>query len=112
MTGLLQLSIALYFSIFFADAEAKTYKCANGRKITYANVPCEDMGLKSVGPVKNLVTVLPATPVAEKSAGEDKMTDSESKKIESVEDETGVKTAPHGNAIKPVNPLVKKMLDM
>jgi len=113
MTKLLRLSFVLYCSIFVANAEAKTYKCANGKKITYANVPCEDMGLKSVGPVKNLVTVLPAIPVAEKSAGENKVSNSESNITEPVvDDETGEKIAPRGNTIKPVSPLVNKLLDM
>ena len=54
----------------FSYAEAETNKCTNGWQITYANVPCEKMGLEYAGPVKNRITIMPATPVVKLSDGE------------------------------------------
>lgn len=47
-----------------APALAATHKCTDGKTITYANMPCESIGLSAIGKVRNLVTIMPATPAA------------------------------------------------
>lgn len=111
MPKLAHLPIAIILFLPFVDAQATTYKCLEGRKVTYANMPCEELGLTSVGPVKNKVSVMPATPVAKSSP-----TDS-GKQDQPVEQDTAKNDSddgriPKDTGIKPVNPLVKKMLDM
>ena len=41
-------------------ADPVTNKCTDGWRITYANMPCEKLGLQQAGPIRNLVTVMPA----------------------------------------------------
>ena len=102
MIKLLKLSATLMICQSFVCAEAATNKCTDGIRITYANVPCEVMGLRYAGIVKNLVTVMPSTPIPDRSANED---DNISKNDTS-EDQ------PSRNVIaKPVNPLVEKLPD-
>jgi len=73
-----------------AYAEPVTNKCTDGYKITYANMPCEKLGLKTVGHVRNKITVIPALKEFEKTSskeiGEISKTRKESEK------ETGKKT--------------------
>lgn len=105
----LGLPIALLFCYQMAHAESTTNKCTDGKKITYANMPCEKLGLRSAGPVRDAVTVVPAPPKpqiipAEKPAKEPGETE---KAPDSDADEIGV---PKPAKIKPINPLIQKML--
>ena len=106
MSRLVYFPIALFFCFPFALAEAATNKCTDGRRITYANVPCEEMGLKSAGPVKSLVTVVPATPTAEEQDKVDGAGEYKASKDETAEDMPS-----KGATIKQVNPSVKKLLN-
>lgn len=81
-------------------SEAATNKCTDGKRITYANVPCEKLGLQSVGPVKSMVTVLPATPAPDRSG---KGSDAPVPNAEG--------KATGGTTVKPVSPLVEKLLN-
>jgi hypothetical protein len=53
------LTTAALLCCQIAVAEPTT-KCTDGNQITYANMPCESLGLKSAGPIRNAVTVVPA----------------------------------------------------
>lgn len=56
----LGLSIALLICLPVSSAEAAMNKCTDGIQITYTNEPCEKLGLKSAGPIKDAVTIMPA----------------------------------------------------
>lgn len=64
------LSITLFFCFPIANAESATYKCTDGKRITYANQPCEKLELKPAGPIKDGVTVVPAAPKQKKISAE------------------------------------------
>jgi hypothetical protein len=66
----LGLSCVLFFSYPVAHAESPTNKCTDGYQVTYANMPCEKLGLKTIGPVKNSITVVPATQKSEENLSE------------------------------------------
>lgn len=66
----LVLSCALFLCYPVAHAESTTNKCTDGKQVTYANMPCEQLGLKSIGPVKNAITVVPAIHQSEENLPE------------------------------------------
>jgi hypothetical protein len=68
--SLLGLSFALFFCCPAAHAESTANKCTDGKQITYANMPCEKLGLKTIGPVKKSITVIPAISESEKNPPE------------------------------------------
>jgi len=70
-------------------AEPTTNKCTDGYKITYANMPCEKLGLQAIGHVRNKITVIPALKETEKTSS--KETDKKSKKRKDSEEETDKK---------------------
>jgi len=51
--------IAICIGYPMAHAHAGANKCTDGNKITYANIPCEELGLKNSGAIKNRVTIMP-----------------------------------------------------
>ena len=59
----LVLSIALFCCYQPSRAESIMNKCTDGTEITYTDKPCEKLGLKSAGPIKNTVTITPALPI-------------------------------------------------
>jgi hypothetical protein len=67
----LGLSCVLFFCYPVAHAESTTNKCTDGKQVTYANMPCEQLGLKNIGPVKNAITVVPAIQKPEENLPED-----------------------------------------
>ena len=81
---------------------AATNKCTDGMQITYANVPCEDMGLRYAGPIKNLVTVLPPSPKIEEATKENVALDSSTAQTNT---QNASETAREED--KPARPLVK-----
>jgi hypothetical protein len=99
--------LVLCLSVFPAGAAA--YKCTDGKKITYATQPCDELGLQSSGVVKNSVTVMPATPVEKpvEKAPEKGI----QQMINDSADGSGEDTVRKASTIKPINPLVQKMLD-
>lgn len=58
----LALMAALLAGIF-PPAQAAINKCTDGESITYTDKPCERLGLKDAGPLKDTVTYTPAVPV-------------------------------------------------
>jgi hypothetical protein len=111
----LGLFVALFLGYSIADAEASMNKCTDGKQITYTNEPCEKTGLKAAGPIKDSVTVVPAAPVPKKELSENLDKDhSEGSEISgkkvSINDDSGTEV-PRAPAIKPVSPLLDKMLN-
>ena len=98
MLKLSHLAVGLILCLPFADTGATAYKCMAGKKITYANIPCEELGLTSIGPVKNLVTVMPATPVPRNN-------------IEAANGNADDNKTPKDSGIKPATPPLKKLLN-
>lgn len=98
--------LVLFLSVYPASAAA--YKCTDmkGKNITYATQPCDELGLTSAGTVKDTVTVMPATPVEKPS---EKASEKGIQRM--INDDSGEDTARKDSTIKPVNPLVQKMLD-
>ena len=64
------LFIMILSGYLIADAQSATSKCTDGKQITYANQPCEKLGLKPAGPIKDGVTVVPAAPKQKKISTE------------------------------------------
>ena len=98
------LSIAIFFCYPIARAESATNKCTDGKKITYANMPCEKLGLKSAGPVKDAVTVVPAIQKPKNGPS-----DNSAKEHEEKGDISGA-DVPEAEKIKPVNSLIEKLM--
>ena len=111
----LGLSVALLFCFQVSSAEAGMNKCTDGKQITYTNEPCEKMGLKSAGPIKDAVTVMPAVPIPQKenseNPGKDHGENNETPKNKAPMDDVSGADASKAATIKPVSPLVNKMLD-
>ncbi len=98
------LAIAIFFCTLPVHAQSTATKCTDGKVITYANMPCEELGLKSAGKIKNAVTVVPAIRAPQKSPPKNP----DIKRSEPAED-TETDTAGAGK-IKPINPLLEKLL--
>jgi len=110
----LGLTLAILFSYPAPDAEAAMNKCTDGKQITYTNEPCEKTGLKPAGPIKDAVTVMPLVPRPENdSSGKTGKTEGDESKApktnapSNVDPDVDVKREV---TIKPVSPLVEKML--
>jgi len=111
----LGLSLAIFFCLPIPDAEAALNKCTDGKQITYTTDPCEKTGLTSAGPIKEAVTVMPATRILLKDSSEKPGKAREEKEEASgnqapMNDDSGADT-PKETTTKPAKPLVKKMLD-
>lgn len=100
----LGLSCVLFFCYLLAHAESATNKCTDGKTVTYANMPCEKLGLKSIGPVKNTITVVPATQKPEETLTEDP-----DKEREGKNDTSETKAAEAGET-NPARSLVEKLI--
>lgn len=98
------LSAALFFCYSIAHAESTTNKCTDGEKITYANMPCEKLGLKSIGPVKDAIVVVPAIQQSKPVPSENP------DKTRGEKNETSEEIAPQAVKIKPVTTLIGKLL--
>lgn len=109
------LPLAIFFCLPIPDAEAGLNKCTDGKRITYTTEPCEKTGLTSAGPIKDAVTVMPATRISQNDSSEKsgkggvEGNDVSGNKA-SVNDDSGA-DAPKEATIKPVNPLVNKLLN-
>ena len=97
------------------NAEARMNKCTDGRQITYTTEPCEKTGLSSAGPIKDAVTVMPIVPKPQ-SDSSDKSVVVHGENIDVSEnkapknDDSGADVS-RETAVKPVNPLINKMLN-
>lgn len=105
------LSIALYFC-HAAYAESTTNKCTDGKQITYANMPCEKLGLKAIGPVKETVVVVPAIQIPRKKSSDqtDKADTTQDDNEVSGDDDASAADITRAEKIKPVNSLIERML--
>lgn len=78
-------------------------KCLDGKTVTYSNTPCEKLGLKPAGEVKDRVTTLPmSSPAAAKAL------------TAPAKNQPGVAPGneidmPKTSTLKPVNPLIEKL---
>jgi len=110
----LGLSLAIFFCLPIPDAEAALNKCTDGKQITYTTDPCEKTGLTSAGPIKEAVTVMPATRTPLKDSTEKPGTREEKEEVSGnqapMNDDSGADT-PKETTTKPAKPLAKKMLD-
>lgn len=102
------LSIALLLCCPIAHAGSTTHKCTDGKKITYANIPCEDMGLKSAGSIKDAVTVVPATKPQGNTPEKSGKQHNEKNNLSGSDDSVGETSG--AQKIKPINPLIEKLL--
>lgn len=100
----LGLSIALCSCLPMAYAEPTTNKCTDGKQITYANMPCEDLGLKSAGPVKYAVTVVPALAKQQNDPA------GNSGKVHGEKGDVHGTDVPGDGKIKPISPLLEKLM--
>lgn len=55
--------IAMLLAGFLPSVHAAINKCTDGESITYTDKPCEKLGLKDAGPLKDTVTYTHAMPV-------------------------------------------------
>lgn len=85
-----------------ALAQGGLYKCSDGHSTTYSSTECEKLGLKSAGEIRDRLTVVGVERPAAKQAAPVKPA-----ATEQAEEERTRKTA---GAIKPVNPLVDRLL--
>ncbi len=77
------------------------FKCLEGRSITYSSTPCEDLGLRPGGEIKDRVTTVPSVKrPASATALPQKPT--------SARPENDV-DLPRPPTVKPVNPLIEKL---
>ncbi|HEY0664584.1 MAG TPA: hypothetical protein VGD24_00790 [Gallionella sp.] len=111
MRRLLFLLVALYLSTSFAPASAATYKCTDGRNITYSTEPCEELNLESSGTVRNKVTVMPATPTTQKKPEKQPEKSIQQMINENATGESADGQIHGGTTIMPVNPLIQKLLN-
>lgn len=110
MPRLFTLLAMLYFGISLSPASAATYKCTDGRNITYSTEPCEELNLESSGTVRDKVTVMPATPPQKQP--EKKPEKGIQQMInDGATDESSEGQIRGGTTIKPINPLIQKLLD-
>jgi hypothetical protein len=111
MLRLSKLLAGLFFCLALSPVSATTYKCTDGKKnITYSTQPCEELNLESSGAVKDKVTVMPSTPV-EKPPEKPPEKGIQQMINDASADESSEDQVRRASAIKPVNPLVQKMLD-
>ena len=81
------LSVALCCGFHISFAESVLNKCTDDNQITYTDKPCEKLGLKNAGPLKNSVTEIfaPNKPqISEKDTHENKVSDAKASKPEQV----------------------------
>jgi hypothetical protein len=89
------------------DATAQSvFKCRQGNAVTYSNTPCEKLGLKSGGEVRDRITTVPGTkpqsaPAAAHGAGG---------KLPPGTIPGNEIDMPKSSTIKPVNPMIEKLL--
>ena len=100
MRGALFAILALWAA---ASAAQTMYKCTDAqRRITYSNEACEKQGLKDAGKIADRVTSMPFTSPPKPAAGKD------AAKAPGAKDDAEVGRG--GTQIKPVNPLIEKLL--
>jgi hypothetical protein len=104
MRGALFAILALWAA---AGAAQTMYKCTNAQgRVTYSNETCEKQGLKEAGKVADRVTTMPFTEQSRSAGRKDTATPIPSRGRD--EDEGGRSSG--GTQIKPVNPLIEKLL--
>lgn len=109
------ISVVLFFFAPTFSAEARMNKCTDGKQITYTTEPCENTGLKPAGPIKDAVTVMPLMPKIQNadSAKQEKARDGGNDYGQEARmgNQDADAAMPKPPQIKPVNPIVNKMLN-
>lgn len=111
----LVLPLTIIFCYPAHQAEARMNKCTDGKQITYTTEPCEKSGLTSAGPIKDAVTVMPIVPKPQKDSSEKPgkgLGESSDAPINTPPRDASDADVPRETTIKPVSPLVNKMLNM
>jgi hypothetical protein len=96
----------LVLALWSAAGAAQTmYKCTDAqRRITYSNEACEKLGLKDAGKVPDRVTSMPFAPPPRPAASK------EAAKAPAPRDKDDADVGRGGAQIKPVVPLLEKLL--
>ena len=104
MRGLLFAILAAWSA---SGAAQTMYKCTNAQgRITYSNEICEKQGLKDAGKVADRVTTMPFTEPSKPAA----RVDAAKATPRSKDDEEAGRGSGGGTQIKPVVPLLEKLL--
>lgn len=106
--------VAVLFAMLVAAAAPRpalaqgVVKCLDGKAVTYSNTPCDKLGLKSAGEVRDRVTTLQmAPPPAAKGATKGPAAPAAAGKPGTVPgNEIDL---PKTSTVKPVNPLIEKL---
>ena len=104
------LSAALSFGLLAAPgvANAQTmFKCLKGTAVTYSNTPCDQLGLKSAGPVRDRMTTLPMGNSSQ--AAQAKGPPGGAGKPKTGMEKANEIDMPPVSSVKPVNPLIEKL---
>lgn len=102
--GLLLLCVSV--SIPFGASAQSVFKCRQGNAVTYSNTPCEKLGLKPAGQVRDRITTVPGTkPQSAPAAPQGASGKPPAGTIPGNEIDM-----PKSSTIKPVNPMIEKLL--
>ena len=111
------LSIALSFALLpipSGTANAQTmFKCLKGTAVTYSNTSCEQLGLKSAGPVRDRMTTLPMGGSSQGAQAKGPSASAGSSggggKPKTAMEKANEIDMPPTSSVKPVNPLIEKL---
>ncbi len=105
------LSTALSFGLLLVSpgkANAQTtFKCLKGTAVTYSNTSCEQLGLKSAGPVRDRMTTLPMSSPSQ--GAQAKGPSGGGGKPKTAMEKANEIDMPPTSSVKPVNPLMEKL---
>ena len=107
----MRVTLLAILALWSASAAAQTmFKCTDAQKrITYSNEACDKQGLKDAGKVADRVTSMPFTPAPKPAAQKDAARAPEAPAARGKDDEEAGRSS-GGTQIKPVNPLIDKLL--
>lgn len=86
-------------------AQAELYKCTDGHATTYSSTACDKLGLKSAGAIRDRLTIINAPAAARQEAPKSNAPATTT----SAEDEEQ-RARKSAAAIKPINPLVDRLV--
>lgn len=105
MTALMLSVAAMMLHSARAQAQTDLFKCTDGQRVTYSSTACDKLGLKSAGAIADRITVISGDrPAAKAASGPAPV--SAPKGSQDEED----KARKSAGAIRPVNPLVERLL--
>jgi len=86
------------------------HKCLKGTAVTYSNTPCDQLGLKSAGLVRDRMTTLPMSSSPQGAqATQAKGPSGGAGKPKSAMEKANQIDMPPTSTVKPVNPLIEKL---